>query len=858
MRSKFKILCLVLAMATILAPMQTMQADTSAADNGSEVSEAAPLPDDVKTRLSNSVVLYVGSTQAMVNNSETQVDADSAEIKPVIKNGRTLVPVRFIAESLGADVGWDVKNSAVRISLDGKEVELIIGNTSMKVEGKAVGLDAPAEIIGNRTFVPLRKLVEVLGKKVFYDRGLIIISNTEDVFDKTSEKGLIDTVIAQVNNLPVVGSYEKLKELLSETALHQTRFGIDDNMSVINKTVTTSADSALRAPAPQAGQTAYSESTANGEINEDYSATNVQVQGVDEADVVKTDGQYIYQVNKNRIVVAKAYPAESMEIVSTVTFEDEKFKPAEIYVDNKYLVVIGSTYNYTPVVYSDNGEKTTENIQNQVRDTAKAVIYDISDKSDIKKLREFELEGSYISSRKIGSSLYMIADRQVNYYIMDENSTEITPCYRDTAVGDGFVKIDYPQIRYFPQMAEPDYMIIGGIDLNDMEEEARINTYLGAGRSVYASQQNLYVTVNNYTYNNVQVRPLLRPEKNTGNGAVSDTGTSSPPAVNSGAPAVETPANMPSILPEAGSSSTYVYKFSLNGSQITYINKGEVPGSVLNQFSMDEYNSYFRIATTTGEIWQNNSRNNIYVLDELLNVVGKIEDIAPGEKIYSARFMGERGYMVTFKKVDPLFVVDLKDPQKPGILGALKIPGYSDYLHPYDENHIIGFGKDTVENGSGAYYQGMKIAVFDVTDVSKPVEMFKENIGDRGTDSELLSNHKALLFSKDKNLLAFPVTVMEVKNKDNTDKESVFQYGQFVFQGVYVYNIDLVNGFTLKGKITHMSDDDYLKAGSYGYSEDKYVQRALYIGDTLYTLSNSAIKANAMQDLGEKKTLLIP
>jgi uncharacterized secreted protein with C-terminal beta-propeller domain len=145
--------------------------------------------------------------------------------------------------------------------------------------------------------------------------------------------------------------------------------------------------------------------------------------------------------------------------------------------------------------------------------------------------------------------------------------------------------------------------------------------------------------------------------------------------------------------------------------------------------------------------------------------------------------MGDRGYMVTFKKVDPLFVIDLKDPRSPKILGALKIPGYSDYLHPYDENHIIGFGKDTEEVGNGAFYQGMKIAVFDVTDVTNPIEMFKENIGDRGTDSELLRNHKALLFSKDKNLLAFPVTVMEVKNKNKADKESIFQYGEFAFQG---------------------------------------------------------------------------
>lgn len=230
--------------------------------------------------------------------------------------------------------------------------------------------------------------------------------------------------------------------------------------------------------------------------------------------------------------------------------------------------------------------------------------------------------------------------------------------------------------------------------------------------------------------------------------------------------------------------------------------------------------------------------------------------------------MGDRGYMVTFKTVDPLFVIDLKNPENPKILGSLKIPGYSDYLHPYDENHIIGFGKDTAEVAikdskgnvidTAAYYQGMKIAIFDVSDVTNPVEMFTEKIGDRGTDSELLRNHKALLFSREKNLLALPVTVMEVNDKSPDPDTAIHQYGQFTFQGAYVYNIDLVGGFRLKGRITHLSDDDYLKAGSRWYGSEKNIERILYIGDTLYTLSKGMFKANALEDLKEKKSLNIP
>lgn len=272
---------------------------------------------------------------------------------------------------------------------------------------------------------------------------------------------------------------------------------------------------------------------------------------------------------------------------------------------------------------------------------------------------------------------------------------------------------------------------------------------------------------------------------------------------------------------------------------------------------MDEHKGYFRIATTTGEVWssgQDISKNHIYVLNSELKLAGKVENIAPGEKIYSTRFMGDRAYMVTFRNVDPFFVIDLKNPQKPAILGKLKIPGYSDYLHPYDENHIIGFGKDTVEmkgwdGEPQAFYQGLKIAIFDVTNVSQPVEMSKVVIGDRGTDSEILNNHKALLFSKEKNLMAFPVTLMEktpgVKDKANTSPA----YGSFSFQGAYIYNIDLKNGLKYKGRISHLEPADYQKAGDYWYDSDNNINRVLYIGNVLYTISPGKIKAQSIANL---------
>jgi len=472
------------------------------------------------------------------------------------------------------------------------------------------------------------------------------------------------------------------------------------------------------------------------------------------------------------------------------------------------------------------------------------LIYDITNKDNIKKAREIELEGSYLSSRKIGSKLYLVSNKHLNYYrIYDTGEVNDTPSYRDTAIKEDFINIDYGKIGYFPDSIEPNYMIAAGVDLDSPKESVNVSTYLGSGESIYASAQNLYVAVTRHN----------RISEDVPGPIIYDSAVPQKPAV------------------KISDRETVIYRFALNNGKLDYTGKGQVPGSILNQFSMDENGGFFRIATTKGDMWregENTSKNNLYVLDSDLDICGSLEDVAPGERIYSVRFMGDRAYMVTFKKVDPLFVIDLKDANNPTILGALKIPGYSDYLHPYDENHIIGFGKDTIElskTGSGgnsnsttAYYQGMKIALFDVSDVNNPKEKFKEMIGDRGTDSELLRDHKALLFSREKELMAFPVTLMEIKDGGNIKAGNMPAYGSFTFQGAYVYNIDIEEGFKLKARISHISEDEYSKSGDRWYDSNKNVERIIYIGDDIYTISKGMIKANSIKDMKEKGSLLIP
>ncbi|MCL5040739.1 MAG: beta-propeller domain-containing protein [Firmicutes bacterium] len=719
------------------------------------------------------------------------------------------------------------------------------------------GTGSDLEVGNRRALLPLQAILQNLGLEVPARTGFVATPATGD---------------GQAE-LPTVGSYENLVALLTQAATQGFRGGF------VGPAVKAQEAAPKTASAPPGGVPALASAPnsaapdARTAAPASFSRTNVQVEGVDEADVVKTDGHYLYQVNDQRVIIVQAYPPQEMKLVSVLGFGEENWQPRELYVDDRYLVIIGSGVAQVPSKPSSAaGEATTEKKAPVAaekkagsmivwpkpapvpfsRPTTRAVVFDITNKAEPLLVRQVEIEGQYVSSRKIGASVYLVANKYLDYYqIMKGKADDVAPVYRDSARANGdFMAIPFGEIHYFPGPLEPNYLLLAGFNLDRPQEPVKVSTYLGVGQNVYASLQNLYVAA-----------PYFE-EKSPEN----------PLPVLPGRPGIRAP-----IFLRAPD--TIIYKFNLNQGLLAYQGQGVVPGTLLNQFSMDEYNGYFRIATTRGNPWaqgEDTSKNNIYILDSKLKIKGKLEDIAPGEKIYSVRFLGNRGYLVTFKTVDPLFVVDLHDPAAPKILGALKIPGYSDYLHPYDENHLLGFGKETVElprkDGQGnvvgtmAFYQGMKMALFDVTDVEHPIEKFKEIIGDRGTDSELLHNHKALLFDRENNLLAFPVQVMEVKEKPAagsgvTSSGSVPvppAYGQFVFQGAYVYNLDLEHGFTLKGRITHLTPEDYLKSGQYGQHPGKYVERILYINNTLYTLSKQMIKANALDTLQEENALAIP
>ncbi|MBO9597552.1 MAG: beta-propeller domain-containing protein, partial [Cohnella sp.] len=702
---------------------------------------------------------------------------------------------------------------------------------------KTIKLDAAPEIRNETLMVPLRALSEALGTIVAWD-GVANVIHIDDP-----------------KQLPVIGTQKKLDELMRDirnSGMVYLRGGIAVSDQMMMKAIPPNAAAA----APQASSVASAaEGGSSAGSSDDYSKTNVQVQGVDEADWAKTDGKFVYQISGNRVLISDISDPSSPKLASMLEYkEKDNFYPIEMYVDDHRLVVIGQ---HNVVMPADNGSSGSgasgsssasggaATLEKKIgimpivptASTVQTKVYALDDAGQPTLKRETEIEGNYVSSRKIDGALYVVTNK-FNYvypYPMDErklvddvpaqpaSESGIEPMYGDSASAKELKRLPLSDIRYFPNAVDSSMMLIGALDLDRPEQAFQVSAYLGSGQTIYASSKHLYVSI-------------AKPVQDGDN---------------------------------SQRMQTQIYKFRLDQGNVVYVGEGNVPGIALNQFSMDEHNGYFRIATTNNE-WTSageyRSSNNLYVLDERLKTIGKLEDLAPGERIYSARFMGGRAYMVTFRQVDPLFVLDLRSPTKPAVLGQLKIPGYSDYLHPYDDNHIIGFGKETVElpvKGAGkeatmAYYQGMKIALFDVTDVSRPKEMFKEVIGDRGTGSELLYNHKALLFSKEKGLLAFPVELMEIQDKDRIEQGGFPAYGQFVYQGAYVYGIDLNQGFTLRGRIAHLSQDDLAKSGQYGYNYGKTVRRILYAGNTLYTLSESMLKANDLGSLSERGSLEYP
>ena len=538
----------------------------------------------------------------------------------------------------------------------------------------------------------------------------------------------------------------------------------------------------------------------------EYSETNVQVAGVDEVDIVKTDGKYIYLASGNSFLIVNAYPADQMKIVSNSSVEGG-IRGLFISQDRLVLFEEKSFFSREPLVGREPAIARDLMIAPYVSGFH-IKVYDTAQKNSPKLIRDISVNGTYVNSRMIDNWVYIVASQPAVHYGQDKYEIVLP-----TLNSDGKTeRVPANEIQYSDNGdISSSYTMIIAVNIQDETAELAMKVMLtGFATTLYVSQQNIYV-----------------------------------------------------VLPDGGwwtnEGKTVIHRISINRGTIKIEATGTVPGSILNQYSMDEYENHLRIATTTSTFNRERSAfsNNIYILNQQLETVGTLEDLAPGEQIYSARFMGAKGYLVTFKKVDPLFTLDLSNPQAPKVLGKLKIPGYSNYLHPFDENHLIGIGKDAVESKQGdfALYQGVKVSLFNIADVNNPQEVSQYVIGDRGTDSSVLQDPHALLFDARNGLMVFPILEARILPEKYPQGAPPEAYGEYVFQGAYALHIDATAGITLKGTITHIDDPEiFLKSGYYLYSSNE-ILRSLYIGETLYTISTEKIKANNIETLKEIATI---
>ena len=715
--------------------------------------------------------------------------------------------------------------------------------------------------MSSKIIIPIAVIVSVLATAGIM--FAVLEQNVEiQVVTETSEPEIIyvNKVVSEyfegTNEIKKISSQQELREILEAPSFSG---GFDDRV-LRNFAVEESMmfDSAASTGAPVPMPTDGASKVQEG--GTDYSTTNVQVANVDEPDYLKNDSKYVYIVSQNTLSIIDAYPAEDAKLILKIALDIESQ-----YIQNMFL-------NEDRLVIFYNGQSDEEIIplfdfvpRRSYSSITHALIVDVSDKENPTIFKDYSIDGHFRDARMIGDYAYFVTNSNIDHQYP-----------RLPVIMEDSIKIMTPEAFYFDNVEQfSNFNTLTAIDIfgDNINSETFLMGYTG---SFYVSEDNFYITYQqNMPFgfyedssrdrffdaivpllpNNIQdeIKSIQNDSSLTSSAQWAKISELMQNAYN------EMDKNEKEKLFEKikkalneydrkiqeDASKTIIHKISIDEDKIEYVAKGTVPGRLLNQFSMDESGDRFRVATTS-EIYtqyEGTIRSNaVYVLDEQLEIVGELEEIAPDESIFSTRFIGDRLYMVTFQQIDPFFVIDLST-DTPKILGELKIPGFSNYLHPYDEEHIIGVGRDTKEIDNNRVQQlGIKIALFNVADVSNPKVVDDYVIGDSSTHSEALHNHKAFFFDKTRNILSIPISA-DAKSLEDVTSSKMFAPDYNRWSGFYVFDLDKTKGFEEKGTITH-SDNNWRH---YGIDN----ARTFYIDDVLYTASQGYLKMNSFEDLDE-------
>lgn len=573
------------------------------------------------------------------------------------------------------------------------------------------------------------------------------------------------------------------------------------------------------------GATNDAAEAGSGEQDADYSTTNIQEIGVDESDVIKSDGMYFYMARGETVRIVKADPVEELEEVAQITVGTQV---DSMYLYNDTLIIVGQLYEAAGAEPGAPGMEIFIWPPYQVSSSVVVSQFDIREPSQPVKMKDVELDGALVTSRLTGGQLIVVltylpelpagATRAaIESMTIDEIVPQIQGASTTTLVswdsyyrpspGDGYAST-----------------VVATLDADDVANVFGSTAVLAQAGTIYASTEALYTTNTDYDAN------------------------------------------------DDYRETTIIHKFAFQEQAAAkYVGSGKIPGRLLNQFSLGEQDGYLRVAThvdnfeffgfggvgfddvavsvASSPVAQERDAgpyNALYVLEEdndALEVVGSIEGIAPGEDLYSARFVGDHAFLVTFRRIDPLFVVDLSEPNDPTMRGELKIPGYSDYLHPVGDDLLIGVGRavDEQTNWTG----GVQLSLFDVSDWDNPTAIEQIEIGGGWSWTEVASTHKAFTFVPSTGLLAIPVQITpEVYYWEGPTPD--------IFDGVICYRVS-ANGFDELGRLecVNSGEPEYVDWGGWwgGY------RRAALIGETVYALSEDGVRAAPVDDFEPETSL---
>ncbi len=574
----------------------------------------------------------------------------------------------------------------------------------------------------------------------------------------------------------------------------------------------------------------------------DVSGTNNQVAGVDEADMVKNDGHYLYVASNGALHILEAWPAASTREVAKVAFEGNARKlfvvgdRALVYVTpGKDSYYSECTYGYD-CEFAGDGSSTT------------LFVYDIKDRAKPVKVREVALSGSLLAARRIGNTVHtVVSDGAVGFDDLSYYPEDLDGCVEqpDTTLIH----------RTFAALRANNEKLIRETDV--LAKLPQVSDSVGGASSLLASCTGFYATA---VQQGASFTTVLSLDMSAEKAPTSATVVSRPGAIYASESglymAVRDSTYDPyayyddaQVEPIEETSAIHRFRIGDKPELTAYEASGEVSGHVINQFAMDEHEGNLRVATSVGFVPDERVHSVVTVLGKdgkELVVRGKLDGLAPKEDIRSVRFDGSRGFIVTFKKTDPLFVLDLAKPEAPSVLGELKIPGFSTYMHLMDENHLLTIGYDADDQGDFAWFAGIQLQIFDVTNPAAPKLAHKHLIGTRGSTSAAATDHLAFNYFAKKNVLALPMQICEGGEGGSFGTD-------LTFNGLMVFDVTAEGGFKERGRVAHPgfngAYDDNL-CTQWWSAATTGVKRSVIMDDFVYSIVTDMVRVQSLKALG--------